>query len=59
MKSYRLKYIQHWWWKGGITNKVVDVLAKSPFDAKDIVELDLGLGSVYGWMDRKGNEFAL
>ena len=48
MKSYKLKYIQHWFMEGGIENKVIDVIASSAWAAKDIVELDLKIGSVYG-----------
>ena len=48
MKIYKLKYIQHWFMVGGITNKVILVLASSAWAAKDIVELDLKIGSVYG-----------
>ena len=59
MKSYRIKYVQHWWLSGGIENKIVDILARSPDDAKRIVEIDLCLGGVYGMIDRNGNQFLL
>lgn len=57
--SYRIKYVQHWWISGDIENKIIDVLAKSPDDAKRIVERDLCIGGVYGRIDRNGNEFPL
>ena len=55
---YRIKYIQHWWWAGGITNKVIDVIAESAWHAKDIVEIENGMGSVYGLL-RNGNDIPL